>query len=146
MGAGIPVPRIYPSRPRSLAILTPTITLPGTMDTLILPLLLLIFGLNRHLVFENIALRRQLAILRRQTKRPRIRPRMAWWSRCRVSPGCIIRMVARSCVTGRRRPVGSCCIRHSCAPWRGPTGLPLGGTRIPGLPHLADPGIYCRLM
>jgi len=35
----------------------------------------LISGLTRHLVFENIALRQQLAILRRQTRRPRIRAR-----------------------------------------------------------------------
>lgn len=45
------------------------------METLILPLLLLILGLNRHLAIENLALRQQLAILRYQTKRPRLRPR-----------------------------------------------------------------------
>jgi putative transposase len=43
------------------------------MEMLILPLLMLILALDRHLALENLALRQQLAILSRQTKRPRIR-------------------------------------------------------------------------
>ncbi len=70
-----PVPRIYSSCLKSLTILTPKITLPGTMEPLILPLLLLTFALNRHLAIENLALRQQLAILRRQIKRPTLRNR-----------------------------------------------------------------------
>ena len=50
------------------------------MEPLILPIFLLICGLNRHLAIENLALRRHLAILRRQTNRPRIRiqDRLFW--------------------------------------------------------------------
>ena len=48
---------------------------PRTMETLILPLLLLTFALDRHLAIENLALRQQLAILRRQAKRPKLRTR-----------------------------------------------------------------------
>ena len=50
------------------------------MEPLILPIFLLICGLNRHLAIENLALRQQLAILRRQTNRPRIRiqDRLFW--------------------------------------------------------------------
>ena len=44
------------------------------METLILPFLMLILALDRHLAIENLALRQQLAVLRRQAKRPRIRP------------------------------------------------------------------------
>ena len=45
------------------------------METLILPFLMLILALDRHLAVENLALRQQLAILRRQTSRPAIRTR-----------------------------------------------------------------------
>ena len=65
--------RFYSSYLKSLTILTPTIAFPGTMETLIPPSLLLIFAVNRNLAIENLALRQQLAILRKQVKRPRIR-------------------------------------------------------------------------
>jgi len=63
-----------------LTILAAAVTLLGTMEPLILPFFLLILGLNRHLAIENLALRQQLAILKRQTGRPRIRPidRLFW--------------------------------------------------------------------
>ena len=69
----LPVSRIYSFYPKSLTILTPTTTFPSTMETLTLSLLLLILALNRHLVIENLALRQQLAILRRQVIRPTLR-------------------------------------------------------------------------
>jgi len=72
--------RIYSPCLESLTISMPAIRLPGTMETLILSLVLLILAVNRNLAIENLALRRQLAILRRQVKRPKLRTRdRAFW-------------------------------------------------------------------
>jgi hypothetical protein len=69
------VPRIYPSRLTPLTMLTPGSTFPRIMETLILPFLMLILALDRHLAIENLALRQQLVVLKRQAKRPAVRTR-----------------------------------------------------------------------
>ena len=76
----IGVPRIYSSCLKSLTILGSAIRLRDIMETLILLFLPLIFTMNRNLAIENLALRQQLAIMKRHAKRPKLqtRDRIFW--------------------------------------------------------------------
>ncbi len=62
------VPRIYSSCLKSLTVLWATIALPDNMERLVLPFVLLVLALDRHLVIENLALQQQLAAMRRRVK------------------------------------------------------------------------------